>query len=120
MSSDLIFFLAGVSQVVCGFVAAAIASSKRHSWWGFFVLGILLGLLGVLVAVIIPRSAPKVPPGLRQVHCPRCTALQNVARELSSYQCWQCHLQVSLDPPAPRHEPAPLDPSYKSLNNRWF
>lgn len=41
--------------VLCGIVCMMIAQSKNRSVPGFFFLGLLLGLIGVIIAACVPR-----------------------------------------------------------------
>lgn len=48
--------------VICGMVAATIADRKGLSAGGYFLLGIVLGLLGVAIAAIVqPRQVTPAP-----------------------------------------------------------
>jgi Kef-type K+ transport system membrane component KefB len=46
--------------LILGVVAGVIASRKGNSFWGYLMVGLLLGPLGVLVAAVSPRSAKSV------------------------------------------------------------
>jgi hypothetical protein len=52
--------LAGL--LCCGFIAAAVASNKRLSVFGYLLLGCCLGVLGIAIALVVPpgRSEPTV------------------------------------------------------------
>lgn len=45
-----------VVWLVCGFIAGTIASSRGRGFGVWFVVGILLGPLGVLVALFVSRT----------------------------------------------------------------
>ncbi|MBB3037914.1 hypothetical protein [Hoyosella altamirensis] len=75
---------------VCGVVSLAIASEKNRHAFGFFLLGFLLGPLGVVCAVLAPRGDPPAPVGMRVVTCRRCNARQNVPVNDNRFECWQC------------------------------
>lgn len=79
-----------VAVVVCGVIAAAIASAKNRSMLGWFLLGALLGLIGVLIVALLPSEPPPAPLGMRMVRCTRCNAVQNIAIRDSAFECWQC------------------------------
>lgn len=50
--------------LVFGMACAGIARSKGHSSGGWFVIGALLGVIGLVLALIIqPVSYPPQPPG---------------------------------------------------------
>jgi hypothetical protein len=87
----MVFFV--VCWLVCGFVAGIIASKKGYRGAGFFLLGLVLGVFGILWAVAIQPAAPE---GMRRVICARCNTRQNVPGGESSYECWQCHANLHV------------------------
>jgi hypothetical protein len=79
--------------IFCGLAAGRIAlakSGRDHDYNRFFVLGLLLGLVGVLIAYLTPLA----PARMRSVRCPRCDARQNVELDEIEYSCWRCHHAV--------------------------
>jgi hypothetical protein len=70
--------------LLCGLVAAVTASQKGRSGLGWFIIGVLLGPLG-LVIFFLPQPGAKtaIDPT-----CPRC-ALRNRADALFCQQCGQ-------------------------------
>lgn len=72
---DVILF----GLVFCGIVAACIAHVKHRSVIGWFFLGMLLGLIGILIVALLPSAAPGPPRGMRREYCKRCNAMQNVS-----------------------------------------
>lgn len=56
-----------VIWLLCGLVAAAIYRNKRRSWGIAFLGGLLLGPLGVILALITPAVPPE-----RAYVCTKC------------------------------------------------
>ncbi len=81
-----------IALFVCGLIAAAIGSAKNRNVLGSFLLGALLGLLGIFIVGVLPKEAPKPPPGMRAVQCLRCNTVQNVPDDQTTFECWQCKL----------------------------
>lgn len=79
-----------VIMVICGLIASGIASSKNRSGLGWFFVGALLNLIGIIIVAVLPNGEPAVPSGMRKMYCKRCNAVQNVPLEDSSFECWQC------------------------------
>jgi uncharacterized membrane protein YeaQ/YmgE (transglycosylase-associated protein family) len=96
--------------VVClifGAIGAAITQRKNRSPWEGFMLGVLLNLIGVVIAAVLPKLLPKAPPGMSARKCPRCNAVQNVAVGQPDFECWQCHTVAPTGYPAPPPAPGP-------------
>lgn len=75
-----------------GVLAGLIAANRGVSSPGaYFFIGLLLPLIGVVVACVA-KPEVHVPAGTRAMDCPRCNAHQNVPLEAMSWQCWQCGL----------------------------
>jgi hypothetical protein len=53
--------------LICGFGAAFIADSKNRDPVGYFFLGALLGIIGLLVAVGVPKQEKKTVEARREV-----------------------------------------------------
>lgn len=83
--------------LVCGLISASLASNKNRDGMGYFILGFLLGIIGVIIAAGAAPATPKAPKGLRQVSCPRCNAVQNMPVKDDNYECWQCKSDVYDD-----------------------
>lgn len=85
----LIFFM-----LVPAIIAGAIANGKDRSFGGFFILGLFFSWLAVLIAALVVggpgAKTPKAPRGTHTVYCPKCTAPQNVGRDQTVFECWQC------------------------------
>jgi uncharacterized membrane protein YeaQ/YmgE (transglycosylase-associated protein family) len=79
--------------LVCGCIAGIIANKKGYRGFGFFLLGLVLGVFGILWAVAVQPAAPE---GMRKVLCARCNARQNVPADQSTYECWQCHANLDV------------------------
>jgi hypothetical protein len=77
-------------------VAPRIAAFLAHTCWG------VLGLIGIVIVGVLPKAAPKPPPGMRAVQCLRCNALQNVPDSQTTFECWQCKLVSNVDESVPR------------------
>jgi hypothetical protein len=84
-----------VVLVWCGAIAGAVAHRKQLGFGKFFVLGFLLGIFGILWAVLIPGGAPA---GMRSVTCRRCNTRQNIPLSQNEFQCWQCKFADSVGP----------------------
>jgi hypothetical protein len=91
-----------ISLCVCGVIVGAIGSAKNRSVFGSFLLGGVLGLIGIVIVGVLPKAAPKPPPGMRAVQCLRCNALQNVPDSQTTFECWQCKLVSNVDESVPR------------------
>ncbi|MCZ4587718.1 hypothetical protein O4328_29190 [Rhodococcus opacus] len=85
-----------VSGSVCGVIAGTIAGRKNRDSLGFFLLGLLFPVIGVVAAILAAPGEPLPPLGMRAVTCPRCNTRQNVNAQLPNYECWQCKLDVQL------------------------
>jgi hypothetical protein len=79
-----------VVMLACGGIAAVIARAKNHSVLGPFVLGALLGIIGILIVAVQPSGLPTAPPGMRAVKCVKCSAVQNIPEDQTAFGCWQC------------------------------
>jgi hypothetical protein len=59
-----VFVPLGVTWVICAFAAGAIAKGKGRDYAGYFVLGLFLGVIGVLLAALaspLPGAASARP-----------------------------------------------------------
>lgn len=77
--------------LVCGIIAAVIASAKNRNAPGWLALAALFPPCVIIVAVL-PKLPPGPPFGMRAVQCPRCNAVQNIPTADPSFECWQCKL----------------------------
>lgn len=69
--------LFGLAWLGCAIGAGAIASSKGRSGFGYFVLGLILPLIGLLIAIGMAPAAPeRVASGAKRgsdlILCPAC------------------------------------------------
>ena len=99
MNEEVVVVVIAVVQFACGWIAAEIAARKDRSFVGFFFVGALLGLIGVLIAAVI-SGTPSAPAGMRAITCPRCNARQNIDRNRAAFDCWQCKTHISVGTPA--------------------
>jgi hypothetical protein len=77
--------------ISCGIITLLISRKKNGpSPFGSFLLGLLLGPIGIIIALLEKPQLPKAPKGMRAVECPRCRAVQNVPDGQRVYECWQC------------------------------
>lgn len=94
-ASDVTFVLLStwvITGVICSIIAGTVAGRKNRSGGGFFLLGLLLPVIGVVAALLAAPGATPPPLGMLAVTCPRCNAQQNVPKGQDEYQCWQCKL----------------------------
>ncbi|MBK5092745.1 MAG: hypothetical protein JJE48_04425 [Actinobacteria bacterium] len=54
MAISTFYIVALVVGVVCGLGCVALARSKNRNAVGFFCLGLLLGVIGLIIALFIP------------------------------------------------------------------
>ena len=91
VSSDqikmVLSMLLSTVSVICLLAAGIIAKRKNRSENLFALLGLILGPLGVLAAVLV---SPGVPEGMQAVSCPRCNAKQNIPAGQTMFECPQC------------------------------
>lgn len=87
-----------VAALICGAIAAAIGQKKNRGTGESFVLGAVLGVIGIIIVLIQKPGLPPAPAGMRAVKCPRCNTVQNIPRNTTDteYECWQCHLNVPV------------------------
>jgi hypothetical protein len=85
-----------IVAAVCGIISGAIASSKNLNGIGYFLLGLLIGPIGIIAAAAATPGQAPAPPGSHAVVCPRCTTHQNVDAASKEAECWQCKNKWSL------------------------
>jgi hypothetical protein len=85
--------------LVCGAVAAIIGQRKNFNVAHSFLLGAVLGVIGVFIVAVQRANLPKPPPGMRAQRCPRCNAVQNVPEGQPAFECWQCKQVSSVTMP---------------------
>jgi len=73
----------------CAYVSAVIAEGKRYSMGRWFLIGLLLGPLAVLLA---SRRGENIPPDQRRA-CPKC----GKTIKLADQRCRHCREWVALD-----------------------
>jgi hypothetical protein len=65
--------------ILCGVVAAVVASNKGRSGCGWFILGVLLGPLGFILALVVSSNQPGVEREALESgsmkKCPYCAEL---------------------------------------------
>lgn len=102
MASTTLIFV-GALWLLCGIASGMIATHKGLSFIGFFFIGLLLGVIGLIIAAVVrgPASAPA-----RAAHVPVAAAgwypdPQNPAamRYHDGYQ-WTQHAQAPAAPPS--------------------
>ena len=74
--------------MLTGVAAGWIGASKGRSGFGFFLLGVFLNLIGVLIAIGVPSLKPIAVAGDQSgtVKCPGCFR----SRAASSLKCVHC------------------------------
>lgn len=61
MADSTIYVIALLVGVVCGIGCVTLARSKNRSVVGFFFLGFLLGVIGLIIALFIPVKEAILP-----------------------------------------------------------
>jgi hypothetical protein len=82
---------------ISGAVGALIAEHKNQPQAAGFLLGAVLGFIGLAIIAMFPRSLPKAPPGRWALMCPRCNAIQNIFDDDEVFMCWQCEHEEAVD-----------------------
>ena len=80
----------------CAVAAAVISQRKNTGASNGFLVGLVLGVIGLVMVLLWKPGLPAAPAGLRSVKCPRCNAVQNVDAAEPTYECWQCHLSTTV------------------------
>ncbi len=93
-AGHLVLFL--LIPTAFGLGTSSLARKKDRSAVGFFALGFVFPVIGLLVAALISPGQPGPPPGMRAIVCPRCNARQNADPQKPTFQCWQCKAVNSL------------------------
>ena len=91
-----------VGLLGCGGIAALIGQRKNFNVVQSFLFGALLGFIGIGIVAVQRPNLPKAPPGLMAVKCPRCNAVQNIPRDKTTFECWQCKLTSDVGSVSPR------------------
>ena len=91
-----------IIALICGAITAVIGQRKNIPASESFLWGAFLGVVGVVIVACMKPRLPDAPDGMRAVQCPRCNAAQNVERDASSYDCWQCHTRNGVKSPEPK------------------
>jgi hypothetical protein len=91
----VIGFIAGFC--ISGAIGALIAEFKNLPRLVGFLLGSLLGFIGLAIAAMLPKELPKAPPGMWALQCPRCNAVQNIYDDDETFACWQCDFEKAVD-----------------------
>jgi hypothetical protein len=92
-----------VGLIVCGVIAALIGQKKNFNVFHSFLLGAILGVIGIGIVAVQRPDLPKPPPGMRAVRCPRCNAVQNIPHDQTTFDCWQCKLTSDAGSARPRN-----------------
>ena len=75
--ATLIYWI--IFWILCGIVAAVIANNKGRSSFGWFVIGSLLGPLGIILALVVSKNeeavAEKAIQSGEMKKCPHCAEL---------------------------------------------
>lgn len=83
-----------VFWLICAVIAAAIGQRKNRSAVQSFMIGAVLGIIGIAIVIVQKPGLPKAPTGMRAERCPRCNAVQNIGITQLTYECWQCAAKV--------------------------
>ena len=86
-------FLAG--WWACGLFTSRIFKRKNRDPFHGWIVGLVLGLGGVLIAAVLRPRAPEV---MRTVHCPHCRAYQDVPAWVTLLDCNQCEHEIEVPP----------------------
>ncbi len=82
--------------LVCGFICSVIAGSKGRSAGGFFLMGLLLGPLGVIVAAVLPRNENQIEKENLESgtmkKCPMCAELI----KSEAIKCKHCQSDIKM------------------------
>jgi RNA polymerase subunit RPABC4/transcription elongation factor Spt4 len=82
--------------LLCGIISAVIASNKGRSVFGWFILGLLFGPLGFILALVVGKNEAEIEKSAIQSgtmkKCPYCAEL--VKREAKI--CRYCSKDLSL------------------------
>jgi hypothetical protein len=65
--------------LVCGFICSVIAGNKGRSSGWFFLMGFILGPLGIILALVLPRNEKQIEnewiDSGHMKKCPKCAEL---------------------------------------------
>jgi ascorbate-specific PTS system EIIC-type component UlaA len=61
LADSTIYIVALLVGVVCGIGCVALSKSKNRNAVGFFFLGFLLGVIGLIIALFIPVKEAMLP-----------------------------------------------------------
>lgn len=86
--------------ITWGAAGAYIGQQKGRGPFEGFILGLILGPIGLVIEIWQAPQPPKPPPGRRVVTCPVCNAVQNVKLAAERFECWQCKTGVKTTPVA--------------------
>jgi uncharacterized membrane protein YeaQ/YmgE (transglycosylase-associated protein family) len=107
----LVIVLIGI-QSLWGYGASRIMKRKNRSVGAGWVLGMVLGIVGIGIAAVLRPSHEAT----QTVRCPHCNASQEVPEWLTLLDCAQCEQEIRLAPPTgapPRGtDDAPADTSF--------
>jgi hypothetical protein len=102
--------------LICAVIGAVISDRKNLGAGSGFVLGGLLGILGLIIVICQRPGLPPAPAGMRAVKCTRCNAVQNVHTGQTQFECWQCKTVIPLlSPSGTRRGTAPQPPKPKPV-----
>ena len=87
--------------VLCGIITAVIASEKGHNGCGWLLIGCLLGVFGVVLAIVVSPNvemieAKKLAKGANK-KCPSCAELVKV----EAVKCRHCGEELEWQPEEP-------------------
>jgi hypothetical protein len=88
----------------CGHWACDIARRKNRSRTGFYAIGFLFPVIGVIIAAVVPPGRPGPAPVTVVVVCPRCSAHQDAHQDDTTFRCWQCRTVSPVGPFTARFE----------------